>query len=77
MKAKKSNKSYNIEPREVNTFKSQGYDIYDDNGKLVALGAGKTVSAEKYFQVLKENEKLKEQIDILAEKLEKKKSKEK
>lgn len=77
MKAKKSNKSYNIEPREVNTFKSQGYDIYDDNGKLVALGAGKTVSAEKYFQVLKENEKLKEQIDILAEKLEKKKPKEK
>lgn len=77
MKAKKSNKSYNIEPREVNTFKSQGYDIYDDNGKLVAIGAGKTVSAEKYFQVLKENEKLKEQIDILAEKLEKKKSKEK
>ena len=77
MKAKKSNKSYNIEPREVNTFKSQGYDIYDDNGKLVALGAGKTVSAEKYFQVLKENEKLKEQIDILAEKLEKKKLKEK
>lgn len=77
MKAKKSNKSYNIEPREVNTFKSQGYDIYDDNGKLVAIGAGKTVSAEKYFQVLKENEKLKEQIDILAEKLEKKKPKEK
>lgn len=77
MKAKKSNKSYNIEPREVNTFKSQGYDIYDDNGKLVAIGAGKTVSAEKYFQILKENEKLKEQIDILAEKLEKKKSKEK
>lgn len=77
MKAKKSNKSYNIEPREVNTFKSQGYDIYDDNGKLVAIGAGKTVSAEKYFQVLKENEKLKEQIDILAEKLENKKSKEK
>ena len=77
MKAKKSNKSYNIEPREVNTFKSQGYDIYDDNGKLVALGAGKTVSAEKYFQELKENEKLKEQIDILAEKLEKKKPKEK
>ena len=77
MKAKKSNKSYNIEPREVNTFKSQGYDIYDDNGKLVAIGAGKTVSAEKYFQVLKENEKLKEQIDILAEKLQNKKPKEK
>lgn len=76
MKAKKSNKSYNIEPREVNSFKSQGFDIYDDNGKLVALGAGKTVSAEKYFEVLKENEKLKEQIDELAQKLEKKSKKE-
>lgn len=76
MKAKKSNKSYNIEPREVNAFKSQGFDIYDDNGKLVALGAGKTVSAEKYFKVLKENEKLKEQIDELAQKLEKKSKKE-
>ena len=75
MKAKKSNKSYNIEEYEFNKFKAQGYDIYDDNGKLIALGAGKTVSAEKYFNVLKENERLKDQITLLTEKLEKKKSK--
>ena len=76
MKAKKSNKSYNIEPREVNSFKSQGYDIYDDDGKLIAFGSGKTVSADKYFEILKENEKLKEQITKLTEKLEKKSKKE-
>ena len=72
MKAKKSNKSYQIEPREINHFKSQGYDIYDDDGKLIAIGAGKMISAEKYFNLLKENEKLKEQITELVEKLEKK-----
>lgn len=76
MKAKKSNRSYNIEPREVNSFKSQGYDIYNDEGKLIAFGAGKTVSAEKYFEVLKENEKLKEQITLMVEKMEKKAKKE-
>lgn len=72
MKAKMSNKSYSIEPREVNTFRSQGYDIYDDDGQLVAFGAGKTVSADKYYELLKENKKLKEQITLMAEKLEKK-----
>lgn len=72
MKAKKSNRSYRIEPSEVNSFKSQGYDIYDDNGKLVAFGVGKMISAEKYFNLLKENEKLKEQITLMVEKLEKK-----
>ena len=77
MKAKKNNKAYTIQPSEVNSFKSQGYDIYDDNGKLVAFGAGKTISADKYYEILRENEKLKEQIALMAEKLEKKAKKEK
>lgn len=76
MKAKKSNKSYKIEPREVTSFKAQGYDIYDDDGKLIAIGAGKTISAEKYFEVVKENERLKEQVALMAEKIEKKSKKE-
>ena len=75
MRAKKSNKSYEIEPREQNLFKNQGYDIYDDDGNLIAFGAGKTVSAEKYLKVLKENEQLKEQLDELTQKLEKKSNK--
>lgn len=75
MKAKKSNKSYHIEPSEVNSFKAQGYDIYDDSGKLIAFGAGKMISAEKYFDLLKENQKLKEQITLMAEKMEKKATK--
>ena len=75
MKAKKSNKSYAIEPREVNSFKSQGYDIYDDNGVLIAYGDGKTVPANKYLELLKENEKLKEQIALMGESIKEKKSK--
>lgn len=77
MKAKKSNKAYSIEEREVKHFQSQGYDIYDDFGKLVAFGAGKMVSAEKYFTLLQEKEKLEQEIDKLVEKLEKKQKKEK
>ena len=77
MKAKMSNKAYTIEPREVSMFRSQGYDIYDDDGKLIYFGSGKTVSADKYLELLKENEKLKEQITLMAEKLEKKAKKEK
>ena len=75
MRAKKSNKSYNIEPREVNSFKSQGYDIYDDDGNLVFYGDGKTVPANRYLELQKENEQLKEQIALMGEKLKNKKSK--
>lgn len=76
MKAKKSNKSYSIEEREVQHFQNKGYDIYDDNGKMIAVGAGKMISAEKYFLLLQEKEKLEQEIKILVEKLEKKQKKE-
>lgn len=72
MKAKKSNKCYSIEKREVNSFQSQGYDIYDDNGNLVAYGTGKTISADKYFKLQKENEELKAEIKSLKKKKDKK-----
>lgn len=74
MRAKKSNKSYVIEPREQNLFQAQGYDIYDDEGNLIVYGAGKTVSANKYLELQKENEELKAQIKSLegAEKKSKK-----
>ena len=62
MKARKSNKSYSIEPREIEHFKSQGYDIYDDNDVLVAYGAGKMFPADKVLALVKENEELKAQI---------------
>lgn len=68
MKARKSNKSYSIEPREVEHFKSQGYDIYDDNDSLIAYGAGKMFPADKVLALIKENEELKEQIKSLSKK---------
>ena len=71
MKAKKGNKAYQIEPREMDSFQSAGYDIYDDNGVIIKYGAGKTVSLEKYMALVKENAKLKEQVATLADKLDK------
>ena len=73
MKAKKSNRCYSIEPREANHFQAQGYDIYDDDGKIVMYGAGKTVSIESYVALKKQNESLQEMIDKLTAKLEKQK----
>ncbi len=60
MKAIKGNKAYKINTdEEVKAYKSQGFDIYDDNGKIKEHGLGKTVSLEKYEALEKENAKLK------------------
>ena len=75
MIAKKSNRSYSIEPREAKSFQNAGYDIYDDDGSFIAYGVGKTISMEKHMAVIHENQRLKEQLAAMAEKLEKKKGK--
>lgn len=52
MRAKKQNKEYTITAAEVKGYQARGFDIYDDSGKLVQVGAGKTVSYAKYQEAL-------------------------
>ncbi len=60
LKAIKGNKVYKISTdEEAKVYKTQGFDIYDDNGKIKEHGLGKTVSLEKYEALEKENAKLK------------------
>ena len=58
MQAVKENRVYTITEADVESFRKEGYDIYDEQGNIVAHGAGKTVSYDKYEALLKENERL-------------------
>lgn len=59
MLAKKENKEYNVDEVSKQTYLSQGYDIYNDKGKLVESAKTKTVPYSEYEKVVKELEKLK------------------
>lgn len=59
MKAVKGNKVYTIDETQRELYRVQGYDIYDENGKIVFFAKGKTVSYEDYEAVKKELEALK------------------
>lgn len=66
MKAIKGNKSYTVNTEsEANTYLTQGYDVYEDNGTLKEYGVGKTVPLEKFSAVEKENAKLKAELKKL------------
>lgn len=70
MKAIKENREYTITEADVTSFKNEGYDIYDDNGKLVAYGTGKTVSFEKYARIVEQLEKANDEIVFLNDRIE-------
>lgn len=59
MKAMKENKVYAITETEKVRYIEQGFDIFDDAGKLLEYGRGKTVSIEEYERVKKELDELK------------------
>lgn len=59
MFAVKGNKQYTIESREKDAFIADGFDILDENGNLIAEGAGKQVPAAALKAVQAENKKLK------------------
>lgn len=73
MKAIKGNRVYTITEAEAESFKNEGYDIKDDNGAIVAYGAGKTVSMEKYADLLKRYEALSEENEMLRKAMSEKK----
>lgn len=63
MKAIKQNRAYTISADQATAFARAGYDVYDDNGKIVQYGAGKTVAYTQYVKALKT---IDEQKDIIA-----------
>lgn len=76
MVARKENRQYTITEADVQSFVNDGYDVYDDNGNVVAFGVGKSVPYEKYMKLMAQVESLQDEIIELREqvkKLEKKK----
>ena len=59
MKAIKGNKVYTVDETSKKAYLSQGYDIVDDNGKLLEKSPSATVSYSDYAALKAENEKLK------------------
>lgn len=59
MKAKKDNKVYEVDKITKDRYVKDGYDIYDDDGKLIESARNKTVSYEEYEKIRKELEDLK------------------
>lgn len=62
MTAEKDNKVYSIDKGQMAAYQVAGYDIYGDDGKVIAYGAGKTVAYEDYMALKKENEGLRARI---------------
>ena len=62
MTAEKDNKVYSIDEGQMAAYQIAGYDIYGDDGNVIAYGAGKTVAYENYMALKKENEELRVKI---------------
>lgn len=59
MKAKKENKVYEVDKTTKDRYLKDGYDIYDDEGKLIENAKNKTVSYKEYEKLQKELEEAK------------------
>ena len=68
MFAKKLNKVIKVNDATKDFYANQGYDIVDDNGKVVQRAKGAKVSVAEYDKVVEENEKLKAEIKELKAK---------
>ena len=66
--AEKENKVYTISELEVEYYKKQGFDIFDENHELHAHGIKDSVSGAVYNAALEEIEKLKAEIEELSKK---------
>ena len=52
MKAVKDNKVYTVDEKSAKGYLARGYDIYDDNGKLIERSPSSTVSRKEYDELL-------------------------
>ena len=71
MQAVKENRVYTITEADVESFRKEGYDIYNDSGEIVAYGAGKSISYDKYAELVNQYEQLMEENAELASKIKK------
>ena len=55
MKAVKGNRVYSIDETVKARYQNEGFDIYDDDGKGIAYGKGKTVPNTEYEAMKEEN----------------------
>lgn len=62
MVASKENKIYTITEEEKESFIASGYDIYNNDGELIAYGNGKSVSFLDFTKLQEECNKLKEKL---------------
>lgn len=63
MRAKKENKSYRISTeQEKQRYLKDGYDIYDDEGKLLEYSPLKKIAYSEYDKLKKENEELRAKV---------------
>lgn len=68
MIAVKGNRRYRIREEERENRRADGYDIYDDEGNLVAYSALKTVPWEQYAALAAKCAALEEQVKKLKAK---------
>lgn len=64
MRAVKGNKEYMIDESQQKGYQDMGFDILDDDSKIIAYGRGKTVPYDVHMQAVKEIERLQ---DLAAE----------
>lgn len=69
MKAKKANKVYTVNEVSKEAYLREGYDIYDDDGKLLKRSPVSTVPYAKYEELEKQVDKLKKENKTLKAKL--------
>lgn len=62
MRAEKGNKVYTITEEEKERYQNEGFDIFSDDGEIIAYGIGKNIPYEEYAALKKENEALKEKL---------------
>jgi len=56
MKAKKENKVYEVDKITKDRYIKEGYDIYDDEGKLIESAKNKTIGYAEYEKIKKQLE---------------------
>ncbi len=59
MKAKKENKVYEVDKMTKDRYVKFGYDIYDDEGRLIENAKNKTIAYAEYEELQKELERAK------------------
>lgn len=66
MTAEKDNKVYVINEAMKDRYQADGFDIRDNDGKIIAYGKGRTVSYDAYAELKRENDALKELLNRQA-----------